>query len=99
MALGSIKIVITLAALSLGATLFDIGLIIAGNATVSIVASIGWGRLSDYFGLRVRFLVIFFLASAPLFVLLGLASAVWQLIALFTVIAVSTAGIQQIAAM
>ena len=99
MALGSIKIVITLAALSLGATLFDIGLIIAGNATVSIVASIGWGRLSDYFGLRVRFLVIFFLASAPLFVLLGLANAVWQLIALFTVFAVSTAGIQPIAAM
>lgn len=99
MALGSIKIVITLAALSLGATLFDIGLIIAGNATVSIVASIGWGRLSDYFGLRVRFLVIFFLASAPLFVLLGLANAVWQLIALFTVLAVSTAGIQPIAAM
>jgi predicted MFS family arabinose efflux permease len=99
MALGSIKIVITLAALSLGATLFDIGLIIAGNATVTIVASIGWGRLSDYFGLRVRFLVIFFLASAPLFVLLGLANAVWQLIALFTVFAVSTAGIQPIAAM
>ena len=99
MALGSIKIVITLAALSLGATLFDIGLIIAGNATVSIVASIGWGRLSDYFGLRIRFLVIFFLASAPLFVLLGLANAVWQLIALFTVFAVSTAGIQPIAAM
>lgn len=99
MALGSIKIVITLAAISLGATLFDIGLIIAGNATVSIVASIGWGRLSDYFGLRVRFLVLFFLASAPLFVLLGLATAVWQLIALFTVFAVSTAGIQPIAAM
>jgi len=99
MALGSIKIVITLAALSLGATLFDIGLIIAGNATVSIVASIGWGRLSDYFGLRVRFLILFFLASAPLFVLLGLANAVWQLIALFTVFAVSTAGIQPIAAM
>ena len=44
-------------------------------------------------------MVIFFLASAPLFVLLGLANAVWQLIALFTVFAVSTAGIQPIAAM
>ena len=99
MALGSVKIVITLAALSLGASLFDIGVMIAANATVSIVGSIGWGRVSDYLGVRVRFLVLFFLVSAPLFVLLGTANAVWQLIVLFTVLAVSTAGIQPIAAM
>jgi MFS family permease len=99
MALGSIKVVITLAALQLGASLFDIGLIIGANAAATIIFSIGWGRLSDYFGLRVRFLLVFFLASAPIFVLLGLAGSVWQLIVLYGVLAVATAGIQPIAAM
>lgn len=99
MAVGSVKIVITLSALALGASLFDIGLLIALNALVSIAVSIGWGRISDYFGLRIRFLVIFFLVSAPLFILLGMASAVWQLILIFTILAFSTAGIGPIAAM
>ncbi len=99
MALGSIKIVITLAALSLGASLFDIGVIIAANASVTIVGSIMWGRLSDYFGLRIRFMLVLFLASAPVFAFLGLAGAVWQLILLYTVLAVFSAGIQPIAAM
>lgn len=99
MAVGSVKVVITLAALALGASLFEIGLLIALNALVSIAVSIGWGRISDYFGLRIRFLVIFFLVSAPLFILLGVATAVWQLIVLFSILAISTAGIQPIAAM
>jgi MFS family permease len=99
MALGSIKIVLTLVALSLGASLFDIGLIIAANAAATIVMSIVWGRLSDYFGLRIRFLLFLFIASAPMFVLLGLAGQVWELILLYTSLAIFTAGIQPIAAM
>jgi MFS family permease len=99
MAVGSVRIVITLVALALGASLFEIGLLIALNALVSIAVSIGWGRVSDYYGLRIRFLIIFFLVSAPLFILLGVASAVWQLILIFTILAFSTAGIQPIAAM
>lgn len=47
-AIGSIKIIITLAALSLGASLIDIGIIIAANAVVTIVMSILWGKLSDF---------------------------------------------------
>jgi DHA1 family multidrug resistance protein-like MFS transporter len=99
MAVGSVKIITTLAALALGASLFEIGLLIALNALVGIAVSIGWGRVSDYYGLRVKFLIIFFLVSAPLFILLGMATAVWQLILLFTVLAFATAGIQPIAAM
>lgn len=99
MAIGSIRVVITLQALSLGANLFEIGIIFAGNAILTIVMSILWGRLSDYFGLRKRFLLIFFFLSAPVFVLSGLASSVWQLIVLFTVLAVFTSGIQPIATM
>ena len=99
MAIGSIRVVITLAALSLGASLFEVGVIFAANALVTIVMSIVWGRLSDRFGLRKRFLLIFFLASAPIFVLAGLAGSVWQLIVLYTVLAVFASGIQPIAAM
>lgn len=99
MAVGSVRVVITLAALALGATIFEIGLLIALNSLVSIAVSIGWGRVSDYFGLRIRFLIIFLLAAAPLFVLLGLTTAVWQMILLFTILALATAGIQPIAAM
>lgn len=99
MAVGSVKIVVTLAALALGASLFEIGLLIALNALVGIAVSIGWGRISDYYGLRIKFLIIFFLVSAPLFILLGVATAVWQLILIFSILAFSTAGIGPIAAM
>jgi MFS family permease len=99
MALGSLKIIITLAALAIGATLVDIGIIVAANAVVSIVMSIAWGRLSDYFGLRIRFLLVFFVSSAPMFVLLGLSGAVWQLIALYTALAFFASGVQPVAAM
>jgi DHA1 family multidrug resistance protein-like MFS transporter len=99
MAVGSVRVVITLAALALGATIFEIGLLIALNSLVSVAVSIGWGRVSDYFGLRIRFLIVFFLVAAPLFILLGLATAVWQMIMLFTILALATAGIQPIAAM
>jgi MFS family permease len=99
MAVGSIRVVITLAALSLGGTLLDIGVIIASNAIVTIAMSIAWGRLSDHFGLRVRFLLVFYFASAPVFALLGVASAVWQLVLLYTVLGFFIAGIQPIAAM
>lgn len=99
MAIGSIRIVVTLAALSLGASLFEIGVIFAANALVTIAMSIVWGRLSDRFGLRKRFLLIFFLSCAPIFVLAGISSAVWQLIILYTILAVFASGIQPIATM
>lgn len=99
MAVGSIRVVITLLALAVGGTVFEVGIIIAANSIVTIVMSIAWGRLSDYFGVRIRFLLLFFLASAPMFVLLGLASEVWQVILLYTLSAAFIAGIQPIATM
>lgn len=99
MAVGSMRVIVTLAAIALGGSLFDIGAIIAANAVVTIIMSILWGRLSDYFGLRIKFLLIFFLFSSPLFVLLGFAVSIEQLILLYTVLAVFTSGIHPIATM
>lgn len=99
MAVGSIKIVISLAALALGASLVEIGTLIAANAIVTIVMSIVWGKLSDFFGLRKRFLLIFFLFSAPLFALLGITGSVLQLTVIYTVLAIFTSGVQPIAVM
>ncbi len=99
MAIGSIRVLITLVVLSLGGNLFDVGFILAANAIVTIVMSIAWGKVSDYFGLRIRFLLVCFLFSAPIFALMGLAGAVWQLIAMYTILAVFSSGIQPIAAM
>jgi MFS family permease len=99
MAIGSIRVLITLAILALGGSLFDVGVIFAANALVTIGMSIAWGRLSDYFGLRIRFLLVCFVFSAPLFVFMGMAGAVWQLILFYTVLAFFTSGIQPIAVM
>ena len=42
MSIGSIKIIVTLIALSMGASLIEIGIIITLNAVVTIVMSIFW---------------------------------------------------------
>ena len=99
MAIGSIKIVIVLIALAAGANLFEIGLIIAFNSASTIVFSLFWGRVSDFFGLRKRFLLMLFLLSAPIFVLLGLSNSVFTLTVLYTALAAFAGGIQPIAAM
>ncbi len=99
MAIGSIRVVITLLALALGASLFEIGILIAANSLVTIVFSLFWGRISDFFGLRVRFLLILFLLSTPIFVFLGFANSVSTLTVLFTILAVFSSGIPPIAVM
>jgi len=83
----------------MGASLIEIGILIAANAVVTIVMSIFWGKLSDSFGLRKKFLLLLFLASAPMFFLLGLADSILTLTILYTALVVFTSGIQPIAVM
>jgi MFS family permease len=69
MSLGAIKVVIILLALALGANLFDIGILIAANSAVTILFSLFWGRISDFFGLRkVSFVFLLGLQSHVCFV-------------------------------
>ncbi len=99
MAIGSIKVVIVLIALASGAGLFEIGLLIALNSAATIVFSLFWGRISDFFGLRKRFMLLLFLLSSPMFILLGLSDSVLTLTVLYTSLAAFTGGIQPIASM
>ena len=99
MAIGSIKVVIVLIAIANGASLFEIGLLVAFNSAATIVFSLFWGRISDFFGLRIRFLLMLFLLCSPMFVLMGLADSVSSLTILYTALAIFAGGIQPIAAM
>ncbi len=99
MAIGSIKVVIVLIALASGAGLFEIGLLIALNSAATIVFSLFWGRISDFFGLRKKFMLLLFLLSAPMFILLGFSNSVLSLTVLYTTLAAFTGGIQPIASM
>jgi MFS family permease len=99
MAIGSIKVVIVLIALAAGAGLFEIGLLIALNSAATIVFSLFWGRISDFFGLRKKFMLLLFLLSSPMFILLGLSDSVLTLTILYTALAAFTGGIQPIASM
>jgi MFS family permease len=99
MAIGSIRIVIVLIALAAGAGLFEIGLLVAFNSASTIVFALFWGRISDFFGLRKRFMLFLFLLSGPVYVLIGLSNSVLSLTVLYTVLAAFTGGIQPIASM
>jgi len=99
MALGSSGLLTTLIALTLGASVQDIGVMTAAGAAATIVFSTLWGRLSDLAGMRRRYLVIFFMTLGPIFLAMSIATIVPQLILLYTLLAVFTSGITPIATM
>ncbi len=98
-ALGSSGLITTLIALSLGASVRDIGVMTAAGAAATIVFSTLWGRLSDLAGMRRRYLLFFFVVLGPIFFVMSIATIVPQLILLYTLLAVFTSGITPIATM
>jgi MFS family permease len=99
MATGSLKVVVTLLALSLGATLLEIGIIIAANGLVTIIMSIAWGKISDSYGIRKNFLLIFYFACIPIMFLLGSSTSILLIIVFYSFLAFFTSGIQPISVM
>jgi len=99
MVVGASSVLTTLVALSLGASVAEIGLMTSAGAVATIIFSTVWGRLSDMSGVRKNYLVFFFAALGPLYVLLGLASSVLQLVLLNTLIMAFTSGVTPIAVM
>lgn len=67
-------------ALRLHGTDFDVGLITAAFSAAQILSAPVWGRVSDRFGRRPA-LLIGLLASAAAYVVFGLASSIWLLVA------------------
>ena len=96
-AIGSPGLLTTLVALSLGASVADIGVMTATAATATIVFSVVWGRLSDRSGRRKRYLLFFSIALGPIFLALSMANAVPQLILLYTLLTGITSGVAPIA--
>lgn len=99
MAIGSPGLLATLVALSLGASVADIGVMLAAGAAATIVLSAVWGRLSDFSGRRKKYLLLFFTILGPIFLALSMANSVPQLILLYTALASITSGVAPIAVM
>lgn len=99
MAIGSSGILTTLVALSLGANVADLGVMTAAGAATTIILSSVWGRLSDSSGNRKNFLLLFFAALGPIFLVLSMTNYVLQLIIIYALMAVFTSGIAPIAVM
>lgn len=73
MAIGSPGLLATLLALSLGASVVEIGAMTAAGAVSTFIFSIVWGKLSDFSGIRKRYLLFFAIALEPIFLMLSMA--------------------------
>ncbi len=99
MAVGSSGLLITLVALSLGASVADIGIMAAIGSAGAIVLSVVWGRLSDFSGRRKKYLLFFFIILSPIFLALNMVNSVLQLILLYVALASIASGVAPIAIM
>jgi MFS family permease len=99
MAIGSPGLLVTLVALSLGASVAEIGAMTSAAAAATIIFSVVWGRVSDFSGVRKNYLLIFFIIMGPIFLAMSTANSVPQLILLYTLLACFTSGIAPIAVM
>ena len=98
-AIGSPGLLTTLVALSLGASVADIGVMTATAAIATTLLSVFWGRLSDFSGSRRKYLLFFFTALCPVFLALSIASSVPQLTLFYAFLVSITSGITPIAVM
>jgi len=99
MAIGSPGLLATLVALSLGASVAEIGAMTAAGAIATFIFSIVWGKLSDFSGIRKRYLLFFTIALGPIFLMLSMANSVQQVIIIYSLASVITAGVAPIAVM
>jgi MFS family permease len=99
MAIGSSGLLVTLVALSLGASVADVGVMAACGSAGAIVLSVVWGRLSDFSGRRKKYLLFFFIVLGPIFLALSMANSVPQLILLYAALASIASGVAPIAIM
>ena len=98
-AIGSIGLLATLVALSLGANVADIGAMTATGAVATFVFSTVWGRLSDFSGRRKRHLLFFFIVLGPGFLAMSTVNSIPQLILLYTLLIGISSGVAPIAVM
>ncbi|MGD0804328.1 MAG: MFS transporter [Candidatus Bathyarchaeia archaeon] len=99
MAIGNPGLLVTLVALSLGASVAQIGAISASGSVASFVFSMIWGRLSDMSSRRKVYLLFFALILVPLFAALSLVIGIPEITTLYTLIIAISSGVAPIAVM
>jgi MFS family permease len=98
-AIGSVGLLATLVALSLGASVADIGVMTSTGGLATVVFSVLWGRLSDLSGRRKRFLLFFITLLSPILVAFSMVQSVPQLIVLYALLVCVASGVSPVGIM
>jgi len=99
MAIGNPGLLVTLVALSLNASIAEVGAISAAGSAASFVLSMVWGRLSDMSSQRKIYILFFSVILVPLFSALSLVSGIPQITLLYTLVIAVSSGVAPIAVM
>ncbi len=99
MAIGNPGLLVTLVALSLGASVAEVGAISAAGSAASFVLSMVWGRLSDMSSQRRIYLLFFAAILVPLFAAMSIVNGIPQITLLYTLIIAVSSGVAPIAVM
>ncbi len=99
MAIGNPGLLVTLVALSLGASVAEVGAISAAGSAASFVLSMVWGRLSDVSSQRKIYLLFFSVILVPLFAALSIVNGIPQITILYTLVIAVSSGVAPIAVM
>ena len=99
MAIGNPGLLVTLVALSLGASVAQVGAISAAGSAASFVLSMVWGRLSDMSSRRKIYLLFFAVILVPLFAGLSIVNGIPQITILYTLVIAMSSGVAPIAVM
>ena len=99
MAIGNPGLLVTLVALSLGASVAQVGAISAAGSVASFALSMVWGRLSDMSSRRKIYLLFFAVILVPLFAALSIVNGIPQITILYTLVIAVSSGVAPIAVM
>jgi DHA1 family multidrug resistance protein-like MFS transporter len=99
MAIGNPGLLVTLVALSLGASVAEVGAISAAGSAASFVLSMVWGRLSDLSSQRRIYLLFFAVILVPIFAALSVVNGIPQITILYTLVIAVSSGVAPIAVM
>ena len=99
MAIGNPGLLVTLVALSLGASVAQVGAISAAGSVASFALSMMWGRLSDMSSRRKIYLLFFAVILVPLFAALSIVNGIPQITILYTLVIAVSSGVAPIAVM
>ena len=88
MGFGLLSVFLPLYVIAIGGSLVEVGILSATALFLAIPASFFWGYMSDRTRHYKRYILLSFFASAVLLYLFGLASSVWSLILLYSLMSI-----------